>query len=50
MSPRLSTKDEDVARQGLLFEHRLHLGAEPVEAASHVRHTSRDPDPCARRK
>jgi len=39
-----AAKDEDMARQRLLFEHRLHLGAEPVKAAPHVRHPSRDPD------
>jgi hypothetical protein len=33
-----------VARQGLLFEHRLHLGAESAEATPHIRYTSRDPD------
>ncbi len=45
-----ATKDEHVARQGLLFEYRLHLGAEPMEAAPHVGHPSRNPDPRPCRK
>ena len=33
----LAAKHEDMPRQRLLFEHRLHLGAESAEAARHVR-------------
>jgi hypothetical protein len=36
-----------MTRQRLPFEHRLHLGAESVEAAPHVRDPGRDPDPRA---
>ncbi len=43
-------KDEDVTGQWLLLEHRLHLGTQTVEAAPHVRHTSRNPDPGPRRQ
>jgi hypothetical protein len=48
-----ATKDEDLAGQGLLgllFEHHLHLGAQPVEAAPHVGHARRDRDPGAHGK
>ncbi len=48
--PAPPTKDEDMARQRLLFEHRLHLGTQPMKAATHVRDARRDPDPRACRK
>src|SRR6185312_5171384 len=40
-----ATENEYVARQGLLFQHRLHLRAEPMKAAPHVSHPGRDPYP-----
>src|SRR5271154_498777 len=48
--PSAATEDEDMTGKRLLFEHRLHLSAESMEATAHVGHTSRDPDPCSRRK
>jgi len=43
-----STKNKDVSREWLLVEHRLHLRAQPVEAAAHIRHASSKPGPRAR--
>ena len=43
-----SPKNKDVSREWLLVEHRLHLRAQPVEVAAHIRHASSKPDPRAR--
>ncbi len=39
-----------MARQGLLFQHRLHLRTQATEAATHIRYACCDPDPRSRRK
>jgi hypothetical protein len=41
-------KDEEMTGVGLLFKRRLDLGRKPLKAATHVRHTCRNPDPRAR--
>src|SRR5580692_9256508 len=42
-----ASKNKDVTGVGFLFEDRLHLGTEPVEAAPHVCNTGGEPDPRA---
>ena len=37
-------KDEHMARERLLFEHRLHLHTQPLKAAPHVGHARRKPE------
>ena len=39
-----SAKHEHVSGEGLLLQYGLHLAAESIEAASHIRHPGRNPD------
>ena len=45
-----TSKDKDVTGQGLLREYGLHLSAQPMEAATHIRRACRNPDARACRK
>jgi hypothetical protein len=41
-----AAEDEDIAAQGILFERRLHLCCQALEAAAHISHARRNPDAC----
>jgi hypothetical protein len=45
--PAPASKNEHVTGVRLLFEDRLHLSAEPMKAAPHVRGASCEPNPRA---